>query len=681
MAPAFRQEVSVAVPAPFVRIRLLLPETRFGIAVRCGDALCGWYPAGPGLIMARMVAGAEVCTVEYHTGGVPAVPPPPPATGPGDLELTVRMLNHTQAQELSHKFTMAAGTDLAGFIRGLTMGRTRSGSRTRVHDDRNPFGPDDFYISMYTGTLFCPVVGAYGFAIDSDDGSILTVDGAVAVEWGGLHGAAGDWSHAGTVDLAAGPHAFWYGQFEGGGGQLAAAAWKPPGAEGFRVLETQDFIRCTDAVTTGLTDAEGRALPFPVVIWPAEGVQTRAGVRVRGVFTAGGPPDGARTWTINGQPAEGNEVVRYCVPGTTVTCRMEGFPDEVVCGTAPLPATVRDVDARLSVGGILPVVYPDEAVSVWLRVERNEAGPACAYTLRRSSAGAGPDDGPSELVRLPAGDAADMPPSLARAATTQWVLPAGRTRAGAECVFELAYEGLPVDRTAVRFVDAAGALPPLRVAGNRFAAVSDDATVVMVAPREDGAVYRRWLFARWAERRIGPAAGAILAVVSSWGTAGECDSILRAAAPDSRVVVQAAAGAPYPFFDFPAQIDAALAAGTYDAVVLVLGPAELENEMPAWIYPRLADLCIARVRRAADIPVIIVGPPPVTGRTEALVTVNRALAALAREHHVGWVDTLVVLGGPEGWPARFTRGGNDLHRAPDAAGLALVAAAVDALLP
>ena len=53
------------------------------------------------------------------------------------------------------------------------------GSRSwgRVYDLENPFGRDDFYISLYEGTLYCPESGRYIFSVNADDSAGLWIEG------------------------------------------------------------------------------------------------------------------------------------------------------------------------------------------------------------------------------------------------------------------------------------------------------------------------------------------------------------------------------------------------------------------------------------------------------------------------------------------------------------------------
>ena len=96
----------------------------------------------------------------------------------------------------------------------------------------NPFGPSDYYVSHYEGTLWIEREGSYLFATTSDDASVMRVDGRIVAEKYGYAGATRDARHAGKpVNLSAGPHLFEYFHVEGAEYQAAVAAWQPPGGK------------------------------------------------------------------------------------------------------------------------------------------------------------------------------------------------------------------------------------------------------------------------------------------------------------------------------------------------------------------------------------------------------------------------------------------------------------------
>ena len=74
-----------------------------------------------------------------------------------------------------------------------------------VFDGYNRFGPSDDYVSVYSGFLNIPSDGEYSFATNSDDSSMLFVDGKPVAQYLGRHGPSGTHGeHNGTAALKSG---------------------------------------------------------------------------------------------------------------------------------------------------------------------------------------------------------------------------------------------------------------------------------------------------------------------------------------------------------------------------------------------------------------------------------------------------------------------------------------------
>src|SRR4051794_41864714 len=91
------------------------------------------------------------------------------------------------------------------------------------------FGANDNFQSTVLANLNAASAGSYAFRITSDDGSKLSLDGAVVIDHDGLHG---DTSKEGTVTLTAGTHALRIDYIEAGGGPGLQLRGKAPGAAG-----------------------------------------------------------------------------------------------------------------------------------------------------------------------------------------------------------------------------------------------------------------------------------------------------------------------------------------------------------------------------------------------------------------------------------------------------------------
>jgi len=84
---------------------------------------------------------------------------------------------------------------------------------------------DGFYV-RWTGTLRVATAGKYVLFTESDDGSRLSIDGAVVVDNGGLHPME---ERSGEVELKAGDHALKLEMFENGGQAGCRMSWEGPG--------------------------------------------------------------------------------------------------------------------------------------------------------------------------------------------------------------------------------------------------------------------------------------------------------------------------------------------------------------------------------------------------------------------------------------------------------------------
>lgn len=86
-------------------------------------------------------------------------------------------------------------------------------------------GVDDSFGISFEGGITIPTDGVYTFALTSDDGSMLSIGGAVVVDNDGLHGAA---TKTGRVYLPAGRYPFRLDFFEAGGAEKLEVTVKSP---------------------------------------------------------------------------------------------------------------------------------------------------------------------------------------------------------------------------------------------------------------------------------------------------------------------------------------------------------------------------------------------------------------------------------------------------------------------
>jgi cytochrome c len=92
---------------------------------------------------------------------------------------------------------------------------------------------DETFLAHVQGWLETEAAGKYEFKLSSDDGSILRIDGNVAIDHDGLHSPSG---RIAALDLKAGLHPIDIWFFQGYGGWELRLEWKKPGASKFEVV-------------------------------------------------------------------------------------------------------------------------------------------------------------------------------------------------------------------------------------------------------------------------------------------------------------------------------------------------------------------------------------------------------------------------------------------------------------
>ena len=147
---------------------------------------------------------------------------PAPLVGLGAAELVPGLVGEYFTITDPAKFpTIAAGTKPA-FVRvdpRVTFDEVTEGTFYGTKLITN------FY-ARWTGVLKTTTAGVHEFAVNSDDGSRLTIDGKVVVENGGVHAMT---RKAGQVELTAGEHQILIEFVQGGGGAGIVTWWTQPG--------------------------------------------------------------------------------------------------------------------------------------------------------------------------------------------------------------------------------------------------------------------------------------------------------------------------------------------------------------------------------------------------------------------------------------------------------------------
>jgi mono/diheme cytochrome c family protein len=149
-------------------------------------------------------------------------------------------------EDLSYRYYRGAWETLPAFdeLKAESEGKLPGGLI-----DTAPTTRDSDYGFVYTGTLVVPKDGAYTFALDSDDGSRLIVDGHQVVLYDGIHGVGSPQQGKATLKKGRVPLRLEYFQHVGGRG--LTLSWAGPGVDG-RSLTRDGAAR--DKAEAGLAD-------------------------------------------------------------------------------------------------------------------------------------------------------------------------------------------------------------------------------------------------------------------------------------------------------------------------------------------------------------------------------------------------------------------------------------------
>jgi len=138
-----------------------------------------------------------------------------------------------------------------------------SGSVSNINGTGNPFGADDNYLTVFSGTLVIPSgeSGTYTFAVDGDDAVDVIIDGTVVAGWYGAHGRNNSdsslTSHSGSIYLSSGNHTIIFRQQERDGGDSYYLYWKRT----FLASTMTDYTVRVKACVSGLLEPECRGYP------------------------------------------------------------------------------------------------------------------------------------------------------------------------------------------------------------------------------------------------------------------------------------------------------------------------------------------------------------------------------------------------------------------------------------
>lgn len=184
--------------------------------------------------------------IRYTTDGSVPGPKSKLYTGPFDVTKTthvraavVRGSNSSTPVRVSFVKADASGTLITGLMADIRLGKFSSVAemlkvqevKTEKARDFNLSiaaipGEDPSYGLSFRGSIVIPKAGIYTFTTSSDDGSMLSIGGAVVVDNDGLHGKV---LKSGRIYLPQGTFPFRVDFFEAGGAESLDVTIRPPG--------------------------------------------------------------------------------------------------------------------------------------------------------------------------------------------------------------------------------------------------------------------------------------------------------------------------------------------------------------------------------------------------------------------------------------------------------------------
>ncbi|MBW2343623.1 MAG: hypothetical protein JRF53_06355, partial [Deltaproteobacteria bacterium] len=126
----------------------------------------------------------------------------------------------------------------------------------RIDGSGNPYGPDDNYLTIFTGNIDITTGGNYYFAVDGDDAVEVLINGNVVAGYYGGHGACNCTKYkSAKVPLAAGSHTVEFRHEEAGGGDNYYLWMKGPDTGGSytKTISYSSLIQTTYELLTPST--------------------------------------------------------------------------------------------------------------------------------------------------------------------------------------------------------------------------------------------------------------------------------------------------------------------------------------------------------------------------------------------------------------------------------------------
>jgi hypothetical protein len=550
----------------------------------------------------------------------------------------------------------------------------------QIWDLENPFGPDDMYLSIYEGTIFCPETGDYQFAINADDLAVLSLPGLVEfLCWRnpGVPGAA--WEDPQNpqavrrLALQKGVYRISYLHAENTGAQLAKLGWRLPSSDAIQMVPPEAFTRYLPVDVLGRQEREEEFSPFFVAehLYNLRVNGVGAGFPVFRLRSCPMPGEAAPdcSWDLgDGTTADGPQVEHEfpALRPFQVTLRATDASGRSARVTRPITAPalpVREMSVELQVEVLSPVIPHASALVLNVRVAA-QGGAERVFQLsfdRDGSSEGPPGTDQVQDVRLdPAGELM----------TDEWsdirlVQPGeGREK---RVALSVGLHGVEVAREEVAVLGTNGVLSGLHLDAAQALRMRDGALAALRLARSGGPLEAP---RRIAEMRPGTVRLLVFddMLAGPPGTSGgegfaeALAAMLKARYPalDFRLTRSAVETGqePSPLDRFLHLLDA-MGPARPTLVLLVCQPATVVNAAPLEDFRRCLTACIDQVQARSRAQVVVVTPPPMPGRPDAARPYARAAKQVGIQKDVPVVDLYSRFVLTSGWEDLFRSEGAD----------------------
>lgn len=507
---------------------------------------------------------------------------------------------------------------LEHFLQSILSASTISygkGPREQINDIENPFsGPDDMYISIYRGQIFCPESGEYGFATDSDDSSFLLIDGQLVAEFPGGHIPNQNWSQAGKKHLKRGVHEITYYHVESYGGQLARAGWKKPSEQEFSLIPAHAFIRELPCEILGLQERQKPVNAYFVAeertalkinnkfLFPTFAFEDRSSSFLGKVLSyAWDFGDGRRS-------SARNPIHRFLDAGKyhvalTVTDSL-GYTDTVSQDITVEAVDVTNFSVLFDVQTAENVIYPEEDVVLTLRLRSTATGnlPVTLSSTLKASAG---------YAIHHESEALTLEPGVFRTAVKRY---RGRS-GGCDAVFTLAYQGKVVAERTVRIVQTSDALVGIKVENENLVDESGNLVILKIARVASG---RKRMKRPEAIQKIVVVDDSLSPMVTKGNEGATYYGMLKQklARDEAEAGIELVrAGTSTDLSGYPplvrlSKIHSEVVAQKPDLVLIACSITDILNYLPIDKFERYLTAAVDQILSQSDAEVVLIAPPP-----------------------------------------------------------------------